>query len=561
MRIVSVLLYGLFLIVYSPRLSGAIYNVSTASELNAIVPLLQPGDEVVFRNGVWSNADILLDGIGTAENPIIFKAETVGGVVFSGNSKMRIAGKYLVVSGFSYENGYATSQSVIEFRNGSKHATYCRLTNVSIKNYSPPEKLTDTKWVSLYGERNRVDHCSFEGKTNSGTTLIVWMNDKPDYHVIDYNYFGPRSDLGINGGETIRIGTSDWSLYSSNTLVENNLFEECDGEIEIISSKSCHNIYRYNTFLNCNGTLTLRHGDDCEVYGNFFIDKKGKSGSGGVRIIGRRHKVYNNYFEGLNGDQARAAISVVNGILNSPLNGYYQVEDAKIGFNTIIDCKEPFAIGALKSSTNTMPPLRVLVANNLVKCRAGRNMVRIYEPASEVSWEGNLVNGSSGIPENPGIKPVTINFLSDNLILRPELNPLQDNPATTALPEISLDIDLQARPSGLRHPGCDQVMEGPVLNKPLTRSETGVQIDPGNHVLKKPENRDVNVYKISSDILKVDFKTQKYRILSLYSMEGKMIRQIKGNESSHSISMFERSGMYLLHVIDMEDSFSIKFWF
>ena len=31
--------------------------------------------------------------------------------------------------------------------------------------------------------------------------------------------------LGSNGGETLRIGTSHYSMFNSNTLVENNYFD------------------------------------------------------------------------------------------------------------------------------------------------------------------------------------------------------------------------------------------------------------------------------------------------------------------------------------------------
>nr|WP_317039131.1 chondroitinase-B domain-containing protein [Winogradskyella sediminis] len=43
-------------------------------------------------------------------------------------------------------------------------------------------------------------------------------------HQIDHNYFGHRPDLGENGGETIRIGTSANSMKSSKTIVESNTF-------------------------------------------------------------------------------------------------------------------------------------------------------------------------------------------------------------------------------------------------------------------------------------------------------------------------------------------------
>src|SRR5256885_1452512 len=99
--------------------------------------------------------------------------------------------------------------------------------------------------------------------------------------------------LGKNGGEPIRVGYSFQSMFSSKTTVEKNLFERCDGELEIISNKSCDNVYRNNTFLQCAGFFTLRHGNRCTVDGNYFLGK-GKKGSGGVRIIGEDHAVTNN---------------------------------------------------------------------------------------------------------------------------------------------------------------------------------------------------------------------------------------------------------------------------
>jgi len=60
-------------------------------------------------------------------------------------------------------------------------------------------------------------------------------------------------------------------MRNSRAVVESNLFDRCDGELEIISSKSCENVYRHNTFLDCAGMLTLRHGNRCTVEGNFFI--------------------------------------------------------------------------------------------------------------------------------------------------------------------------------------------------------------------------------------------------------------------------------------------------
>ena len=143
-----------------------------------------------------------------------------------------------------------------------------------------------------------MDHCYLAGKTSESPTLQIEADGTPNRHRIDHNHFGPRSPLGRNGGETIRVGYSGQSMNVSATLVEQNLFERCDGELEIISNKSCENIYRGNTFLDCAGMLTLRHGNRCLVEGNFFFARN-KKGSGGIRVIGEDHTVINNYIDGV----------------------------------------------------------------------------------------------------------------------------------------------------------------------------------------------------------------------------------------------------------------------
>ena len=255
------------------------------------------GDTIAMADGSWIDADILFEGEGTAAAPIILRAQTPGKVTLKGQSRLRMSGAYLVVDGLSFQDGFIKDH-VIAFRSSPERvANHCRVTNCAILDYSVPDKKTDTKWVSFYGSHNRMDHCRISGKTNAGTTLVVWLSDQPNYHQIDHNHFGPRPRLGFNGGETIRVGTSDWSMHDSRAVVEENRFEGCSGEIEIISNKSCENVYRRNTFVDCEGTLTLRHGNRCTVESNFFYGHH-KRGTGGIRIIGEDHKVIDNYLEG-----------------------------------------------------------------------------------------------------------------------------------------------------------------------------------------------------------------------------------------------------------------------
>ena len=334
---------------------------------------LRPGDEVVLTAGEWRDVVLKIEATGTAQQPILIRAETSGETIFTGNSQLAFSGQHVTVQGLHFRDITSKSE-IIQFRTHSERlATHYRLTNCVITNQLAPSGKEEQRWVSVYGTDNRVDHCFFQGKQTKGALLVVWVTDEENRHRLDHNHFGQRPPLGGNGGETIRIGTSDVSLNVSRTVVEQNLFEKCDGESEIISNKSCANVYRRNTFLSCSGTLTLRHGNDCRVEQNYFLGRKAR-GSGGVRMIGKGHLVVNNYFAELEGDEIRSALSFMNGIENTPLNGYAQVHDCVVAFNTIIDCKVAMTVGVEASRKQPLVPQNCTVANNVFVGR--RNEIR-----------------------------------------------------------------------------------------------------------------------------------------------------------------------------------------
>ena len=445
--------------------------VHSAAELSAALKSTQPGDTLTLANGVWLDQHLVFRTDGTETDTVLLRAETPGHVILTGTSTLRIAGNYLKVDGLRFVGGTSYSGAVIEFRSGGVWSSHSRLTNCAVVNYNPDSKTQEYKWVSLYGFHNRVDHCYFAGKTHLGATLVVWLSNQPNYHRIDHNHFGPRPPLGMNGGETIRIGTSDWSMYDSFTLVEWNYFEHCNGEIEIISSKSGGNLYRYNTFFECEGTLTLRHGNHNTVEGNFFFGN-GNYRSGGVRIIGEDHKVFNNYFSGLNGDGYRSAVSLVNGVPNSPPNRYFQVKRAVVAFNTLVNCRRPFEIGAGKSDEQSLPPEDCVIANNVVQ--GGSPVVHFTDQPVNLRWEGNIFwGGSLGISpvegirwENPGLS-----LAADGLWRPGSTSPALDA-AAGDYPFVTEDMDGQPR-TGVKDVGADELSTAPVVRHPVGPQDTG----------------------------------------------------------------------------------------
>jgi poly(beta-D-mannuronate) lyase len=458
-----------------------VFPVTTPKEIDKVLQRAKPGDSIVMKNGRWDKATIRFRGEGEPHNPITLAAETPGKVILTGSSNLRIGGKHLVVDGLLFKDeGPAADRATtfISFRLDSRTvANDCRVTNCAIDGINPNDLKRESHWVSLYGCHNRFDHCALLHKTNLGTTLVVWLdkgsNPQPNYHQIDHNYFGPRPKLGMNGGETIRIGDSSSSMQNSRTTVESNYFYQCSGEAEIISNKSCENVYRCNTFVECGGALTLRHGNRCTVEGNFFFGK-GSRFCGGVRIVGEDHKVINNYFADLGGVDYRAALTLMEGIPHSKLNGYFQVKNALIAFNTFVNNKQTFDFGlGVGSRKRSLPPENCIVANNVVLSHHSP-LVILHDPVTTVSYIGNIMFGAElGISPTPGIRQLdpTLTKAADGL-----WRPAADSPAIGSaegdFADVKLDMDGQQR-GGKRDVGADQRSDQPVHRRPLTAKDVG----------------------------------------------------------------------------------------
>ncbi len=276
MRLMNIIKLSLVLTgCLSTQLAAKDYFVENKQAFNSISADLVAGDKVILKNGTWNDFEILFSGQGSKAAPILLTAETKGQVILSGQSNLRLAGKYLEVSGLVFKDGYTPSSAVIEFRrNKSELAYHSRVTQIVIDNYSNPDKRESDYWVALYGQHNRFDHSHLVGKRNKGVTVAVRLNSvqsQKNYHRIDNNYFGYRPTFGSNGGETLRVGTSHHSLTDSHTLVENNYFDRTNGEVETVSIKAGKNIVRNNVFYESRGTLTLRHGNGNIVEENIFI--------------------------------------------------------------------------------------------------------------------------------------------------------------------------------------------------------------------------------------------------------------------------------------------------
>ena len=434
----KIIFYLMMLFVVSV-LGQTTYNISTPAELenNTYVA----GDEIILANGIYnSNERINFIGNGTIDNPIIFRAESPGGVKFTGGLQMNISGDYVVVDGFYWQGGYGAS-NFIQFRNGTDYANHSTIQNCTIDGLTvdPGDFETGTsvkhRWIVLYGTHNTVTNCSFMNKSNAGVMVLVELqyNAEDDpcasvNHTISNNYFYKyaKTDTSLtNAGdsETIRLGASSEQNVNSNTTVKNNYFVEADGENEIISNKSKGNIFINNTFRRCRGSLVLRHGSHATVDQNYFLGED-VEGTGGIRITDSNHIITNNYIQDcinvnsqaqwnngitfLGGGDSNAVLCTSTGGVT---NGYQKVENIALSNNTIINTYSPLYYNISKGSNDPTGT----VDNNLIYFEASNsNLTDVITGdysslGTALNYTGNVYKGTvlgetnAGFSEETGI--------------------------------------------------------------------------------------------------------------------------------------------------------------
>lgn len=286
-----------------------------------------PGTKINIPDGIYVNPDINMERAycpnGLPNRPIVIQAANPGKVTFVGNQfGIDMCGSYIVLKGIkfrrtdNYEPLYDKIIRVgIDEDDGVlKACDYCALRQLSFDNFSPANKLVKSFWVYVPQTKTaagtpvrtsmflEVSDSVFQNKTNIGPIIYFTMAEVSGGHRIYRNYFS-RAELGmdsygipLNEGETIRMGDSQSSGFDSNTIIENNLFNDASGDYEIISIKSNKNIIRYNTFVNSKGSISIRAGHSNIIEGNYILGQH-RAGSGGVRISGKFNIVIANHIQ------------------------------------------------------------------------------------------------------------------------------------------------------------------------------------------------------------------------------------------------------------------------
>ncbi|CAG7636071.1 chondroitinase-B domain-containing protein [Paenibacillus allorhizosphaerae] len=462
----------------SAPLAASVVNVSSPAQLETALAGASAGTTIVLANGIYTkNSSFTISGKqGTETNPIIIKAANQGQAEISGGAYMTVSGSsYVVIDGLKFTN---TGNNAVAI-DASHHV---RVTN---SRFDLNEDGANIKWLNIRGSNshhNRIDHNEFANKTDPGPVVAVDGNGSTNmaqYTLIEYNYFknvGPRI---ANGLETIRLGLSGVSLLDGFSTVQYNLFEDCDGDPEVVSVKSSSNEIRYNTFRNSQGQLTLRHGNNNSVYGNYFFGDGIKSGVGGIRIYGTDHKIYNNYMEKLTGDTLSLDGGDFDGgpdskdYVSGDLTKHWRVYRTQVAFNTIVDSKTGIMVG----KSYTYPPVDSVLANNIVNNTTG-TLYNEYKPGN-TAFEGNigfgstLTNGSRSAAEVRSADPLFT--VTDGMKKLSAGSPAIDS-ASGSYAYVAEDMDGQAR-NGSRDAGADEYSVDPIVRGPLSPPVTPIPAD------------------------------------------------------------------------------------
>lgn len=440
----------------SAKIFAANITVASLAELQTAIEKAKPGDVIFLKNGVYTTtSDIVIRKAGTKTQPITIAAQTIGATEITGAGGFRLdsATSYIVVKGFRFTHAASKARSM-------PGSTFCRWTQNIFETPGDGENLT------IAGNDNEVDHNTFQNKNGMGRFLAIRGSGKQiaERLWIHHNYFKSQKDQGgKNGAETLQFGLSGFSLSSSNSIVEYNLFEDCAGENEMISIKASAVILRYNTIRNCPAQFTLRHGNFCQVYGNYFINTPG------LRIFGDDHLVHSNYFE-----NCSVAINIGNGGAEvadgAPLTSHDRPDRVLVAFNTLVNNKVNISQTARKDGLGSTS---ITIANNLIY--GGNKAASIVGPALNHKWEGNMIFKTDGAGDMPEGTFHTI----DPKIEKDKAGVWhlqKGSPAIDAAKgdysKITVDMDGQAR-SGRRDVGGDEFSSAPVEAHPLHSYDVG----------------------------------------------------------------------------------------
>ena len=396
---------------------------ATPDTLDDVIALAVGGDEIIVTgSGEISIKDLSFD------SQLLIRAENLGGTTLT-NATLTNSNN-ITLQGFIFgPNDESTLLKIVNSTNIKVlHNLFDHKDITESQTSLVMTQASDTIEIA-YNEFRDKNQDNLNGTKITGSFIKTQYDDplmSKNIH-IHHNHFNNIAPYLVNGTpagdsdrEAIAMGIADSQDVVTNNIVEYNLFENCDGENEIITVKTSSNIFRYNTFKNSMGSLSFRLGTNNQAYGNYFYglgtgdtvaDENYETG--GIRVYGSGHTIYDNYMENLTGVSWRRPILVDSGdTSDSTGNDSHETStNITVYNNTIID-----SLGGgihIGGENYSNMPTNISITDNIVVSSHGILFNNVAEQSSN-TWSNNsaYATGSAIVNGGGALDSSELNILS-----------------------------------------------------------------------------------------------------------------------------------------------------
>lgn len=349
------------------------------------------GTVVVIKDGTYADFQAYVNAYGTESKPLVIRAETLGGVTFTGASFININSAWVKLVGINFSMPECTSALGENYRvclaSGSSDCTVsnCKFDYDGVPvNTNINDNIAD---IRILGIRGRVEFCSFLDKKCMGPQVQIQPTDSPspNEHLessVVYCYFTRPTVIldgsePANGQESILVGLSRFSQKDEDCYIARNYFYKSDGEhSEVISIKGCNNTVEENYFKDCWGNLSIRHGKYNTVRHNFLVRSDGALEKvNGICFQDSDNLIEQNYLYNLPDKFWFAPICVLSGKYAPErsesdaeiLKSYWQVKNCTVKDNIIRNCATGITLNmGWTDGWRTLHPINCTFQDNIV---------------------------------------------------------------------------------------------------------------------------------------------------------------------------------------------------
>lgn len=281
--------------------TGQSFPVDSKGAFKAAVREAGPGDEIVVKDGTYSDwGSIILQSSGTAEAPLILRAETPLGVTFTGDSTFYLKGNHLEVSGFVIKD----TKSWGMVGNPGRH--HVRITGNRFESVGVGD---EEEVLRIFADTHdfEIDNNEFTNVQHQGINLYGDTTE-PQHHKVHHNWFHDVPKLRGNGHEAITSIGGQKYVDEANVenVIAHNFFERWSGESELISMKTSGYLVRDNVVVDSDSALTIRNAKRVVMADNILVDSRG------IGVNGSGHEITGNKCYGRGGCLALFGVSDID---------------------------------------------------------------------------------------------------------------------------------------------------------------------------------------------------------------------------------------------------------